>query len=254
MATELESNARSARRSASVRAGRTHWNLGPAALYEEALRRQEGSLAADGPLVCRTGQHTGRSPNDKFVVREASSERHIHWGAVNRAIDEASFDTLHRDMLAYLQDKDLFVLDALGGNRSDVQDADSRGDRVRLAQPLRAEHVPARERRGTSPAHQPEFTVIDAPNFKADPAKHGTRSDVFIVVHFRRKLVLIGGTHYAGEIKKSIFTDPELHAAAAGRHADALLGEHRHRTAIPRSSSACRARARRRCRAIRSGA
>ena len=85
-----------------VRAGRIHWNLGPAALYEEALRRREGSLAADGPLVCRTGQHTGRSPNDKFVVREASSERIIHWGAVNRAIDEASFDTLHRDMLAYL--------------------------------------------------------------------------------------------------------------------------------------------------------
>ncbi len=74
--------------------------------------------------------------------------------------------------------------------------------------------------------HQPEFTVIDAPNFTADPAKHGTRSDVFIVVHFRRKLVLIGGTHYAGEIKKSDFHDPELHAAAAGRDADALLGEH----------------------------
>ena len=97
------------------RVGRIHWNLGPAALYEEALRRREGSLAADGPLVCRTGQHTGRSPNDKFVVREDSSERLIHWGAVNRAIDEASFDTLHRDMLAYLENKDLFVLDGWAG-------------------------------------------------------------------------------------------------------------------------------------------
>jgi len=94
-----------------VRSGRVHWNLGTAALYEEALRRSEGHLAADGPLVCKTGQHTGRSPNDKFVVREASSERLIHWGAVNRAIDEASFDTLYGDMMAYLQNKDLFVLD-----------------------------------------------------------------------------------------------------------------------------------------------
>ena len=89
-----------------VRSGRVHWNLGPAGLYEEAIRRGEGILAAEGPLVCRTGQHTGRSPNDKFVVRETSSERHVHWGGVNRPIEEANFDLLHRDMVAYLQDKD----------------------------------------------------------------------------------------------------------------------------------------------------
>ena len=95
MATELDPTHDPAEALGIGRAGRTHWNLVPAALYEEALRRQEGSLAADGPLVCRTGQHTGRSPNDKFVVREPSTEHHIHWGAVNRAIDEASFDALH---------------------------------------------------------------------------------------------------------------------------------------------------------------
>jgi phosphoenolpyruvate carboxykinase (ATP) len=189
-----------------VRAGRIHWNLGPAALYEEALRRQEGSLAADGPLVCRTGQHTGRSPNDKFVVREASSERNVHWGTVNRAIEEASFDALHRDMLAYLQNKDLFVLDAWAGTDPTLRMP------IRVVTEFAWHNLFARNmflpehdeaRRGR---HQPEFTVIDAPNFKADPATHGTRSEVFIVVHFRRKLVLIGGTHYAGEIKKSIFT------------------------------------------------
>ena len=79
-----------------VHSGRVHWNLSPAALYEEALRRGEGMLAAEGPLVCRMGQHTGRSPNDKFVVREASSERHVHWGSVNRPIEEARFDVLLR--------------------------------------------------------------------------------------------------------------------------------------------------------------
>src|SRR5215510_13595066 len=86
-----------------VRSGRVHWNLSPAALYEEALRRSEAMLAADGPLVARTGQHTGRSPNDKFVVREPLSEKHVHWGAVNKAIDADKFDLLHRDMMAYLQ-------------------------------------------------------------------------------------------------------------------------------------------------------
>ena len=90
-----------------VRSGRVHWNLGTAALYEEALRRSEGHLAADGPLVCKTGQHTGRSPNDKFVVKEPASEKHVHWGAVNRPIDEAKFDQLHKDMMAHLQDKEL---------------------------------------------------------------------------------------------------------------------------------------------------
>src|SRR5215212_2513536 len=91
-----------------LRTGRVHWNLSPAALYEEAVRRGEAQLAADGPLVARTGQHTGRSPNDKFVVREPQSERHIHWGTVNRPIDEAKFDALHHDMMAYAHDKDLF--------------------------------------------------------------------------------------------------------------------------------------------------
>ena len=189
-----------------LRAGRIHWNLHPAALYEEALSRQEGSLAAGGALVCRTGQHTGRSPNDKFVVREASSERNVHWGAVNRAIEEAAFDALHRDMLTHFQDKDLFVLDAWAGTDPTFKMpirvvTEFAWHNLFARNMFLPENDEARRRR-----HQPEFTVISAPNFRADPAKHGTRSEVFIIVHFRRKLVLIGGTHYAGEIKKSIFT------------------------------------------------
>src|SRR5688500_7081460 len=98
-----------------VRSGRVRWNLSPAALYEEALRRGEAQLAEEGPLVARTGQHTGRSPNDKFLVKEASSEKHIHWGNVNRPVDEEKFNALHRDMMAYIADKEIYVLDAWAG-------------------------------------------------------------------------------------------------------------------------------------------
>ena len=189
-----------------VRSGPVSWNLSPAALYEEAVRRSEGLIGAEGPLVCRTGQHTGRSPNDKFVVREPSSERHVHWGNVNRPIDEAKFDLLHRDLTAYLQDKELYVLDAWAGADPAYHLP------IRIVNEFAWHNLFARNMflPETDPArlaqHRPEFTVIDAPNFRADPARHGTRSDVFILVHFGRKLVLIGGTSYAGEIKKSIFT------------------------------------------------
>jgi phosphoenolpyruvate carboxykinase (ATP) len=189
-----------------LRSGPVHWNLSIPALYEAAVRRAEGLLAVDGPLVCNTGQHTGRSPNDKFFVREPESEKHIHWGDVNRALDAAKFDALHRDLLAYLQDKELFVLDAwVGGdpayrlpvrvvNEYAWQNLFVRNMFIPENDPMkRAEHVP-------------EFTVIDAPNFKADPARHGSRSDCFIFVSFSKRLVLIGGTSYAGEMKKSIFT------------------------------------------------
>ena len=189
-----------------VRCGRVHWNLSPAALYEEAIHRGEGTLAAEGPLVCRTGQHTGRSPNDKFVVREPSSEQHVHWGGVNRPIDVDKFDALHRDMMNYLQDKELYVLDAWAGAapayRLPIRVVNEFAWHNLFARNMfLPENDPARRAE-----HLPQFTVIDAPNFKADPARHGTRSDVFILVHFGRKMVLIGGTSYAGEIKKSIFT------------------------------------------------
>src|SRR5215510_3583718 len=185
-----------------VKSGRVHWNLSPAALYEEALRRDEGVLAAEGPLVCRTGQHTGRSPNDKFFVREASSERHLHWGVVNRPLDESKFDALHRDMMAHLQDRDLFVLDAWGGT-----DAKYRLP-IRVVNEFAWHNLFARNmflpendaaKRAT---HRPEYTVHDFPEFQAHPARPRTRSEVFILGHFGRKLVLIGGSHYAGEIKK----------------------------------------------------
>lgn len=185
---------------------RVYWNLSVPALYEEALRRGEASVAANGPLVAYTGTHTGRSPNDKFVVDEPSCHDKVWWGDVNKPISTEKFDRLYADMMAYLDGKDLFAVDAYAG----ADPAHRLPIRV-ITQfawhNLFARHMFVAE---TDPAehakHRPEFTVIDAPYFKADPAIHGTRSDCFICLNFAKRVVIIGGTSYAGEIKKSIFT------------------------------------------------
>ncbi|MBI2189352.1 MAG: phosphoenolpyruvate carboxykinase [Acidobacteria bacterium] len=189
-----------------LRSGPVHWNLTPPALYEAAIRRGEGLLAADGPIACNTGQHTGRSPNDKFFVREPESEKHIHWGDVNRPIDAARFDALHRDLVSYVQDKELFVLDAWAG-----ADPEHRLP-VRIVTEfawhnlfVRNMFIPETDSAKRA-EHVPQFTVIAVPSFRSDPARHGSRSDCFIFVSFAKQLVLIGGTSYAGEMKKSIFT------------------------------------------------
>ena len=188
-----------------VRSGRVHWNLSPAVLYEIAVRRNEAILAADGPLVARTGQHTGRSPQDKFTVKEPTTEKNIHWG-LNKPIDEAHFDALHRDMMTYVQDKELYVLDAWGGAdpayRVPVRIVTEYAWHNLFARNMFIPELDAENRAN----HRPEYTVIDCPGFKADTARHGSRTETAIFVHYGRKLVLIAGSEYAGEIKKSIFT------------------------------------------------
>jgi phosphoenolpyruvate carboxykinase (ATP) len=210
-----------------VRSGSVHWNLSPAQLYEEALSRKEAQLAAEGPLVARTGQHTGRSPNDKFVVRDPVSDAHVHWGSVNRPIEAEQFERLHRDMMAYVQDRDLFVLDAWAGadagHRLPIRVVTEFAWHNLFARNMFLPETDAEARR----RHRPEFTVIDVPTFQSDPARHGTRSEVFVLVHFGKKLVLIGGTHYAGEIKKSIFTILNYRLPFAGvlpMHCSANIG------------------------------
>jgi len=187
-----------------IRSRRVHWNLSTAALYEEAVRRQEAAIAAGGPLACRTGQHTGRSPNDKFIVREPSSEAHIDWGKVNRPMDPARFEALHADLLSSLSDKELFVQDCFAGADPKYRLP------VRVINELAWHNLFARSLfladTNVAAARVPEFTVIDVPSFKSTPARHGTNSDVVIAVHFAKRLVLIGGTSYAGEMKKSIFS------------------------------------------------
>ncbi len=185
---------------------RVYWNLSVPALYEEAVRRREALMAADGPLVCRTGQHTGRSPNDKFIVREPTSEDKVWWSKVNRPIEPQFFDALHRRMLNYLEGRELFVQDCYAGAdpryRMNVRIITEQAWHSLFARHMFIDIPDLNDR----PAHDPGFTVIDVPGLHADPAANGTNSEVFILLNFARKLVLIGGTSYAGEIKKSIFT------------------------------------------------
>ncbi len=185
--------------------GRVHWNLPAAGLYEHAILRNEGVIAVGGPLVCRTGSHTGRSPNDKFVVRESTSEDHVWWGKVNRPMTAEHFETLRKDLVASLGKTDLFVQDLFAG-----ADLAYRLP-VRFIQEYAWHNLFVRNLFIVPSADElagfaPRFTVITAPSFKADPARHGTRSDIVIAVNFAAREVLIGGTSYAGENKKSIFT------------------------------------------------
>jgi phosphoenolpyruvate carboxykinase (ATP) len=188
-----------------INPGTIHANLSPAALVEHALRREEGILADNGALVAYTGVHTGRSPLDRYVVAEQPSKDQVWWGPVNRPLEPAAFERLHQKALAYLQGCDLFVLDGWAG-------ADPR---YRLPVRVIAEKawhalfahcLLLRPPRAALADFAPQFTVIHAAGLHADPARDGTRSEVFILISFERRLVLIGGTHYAGEIKKSIFS------------------------------------------------
>jgi phosphoenolpyruvate carboxykinase (ATP) len=206
---------------------RVHWNLPVARLYEEALGRREASLVEGGPLLALTTPHTGRSPQDKFIVDEPSISDRIAWGPVNRPIADAAFAAVERDMLAYLRARDVFVQDCRAG-------ADPRHRlRVRVVTE-RAWHslfartvlIPAADA-GDEATGCETFTVIDAPGFLCRPSRHGTRSETCILVHFGRRLVLIGGTAYAGEIKKSVFTVLNALLPVAGAlpmHCSATVG------------------------------
>ena len=188
------------------RAARVHWNAGVAKLYEEAVTRGEGAITIDGPLVCSTGQHTGRSPNDKFIVTEPSSERNVAWGKVNRPIDGSSFDALLARMQAWVAGRDLFVQDCWSGSDPTYR-LPIRIITEKAWHSLFARHLFIPETDANKLAdHDPQFTVIDFPSFKANPATDRTNSETFILVNFAKRLVIIGGTNYAGEIKKSIFT------------------------------------------------
>jgi phosphoenolpyruvate carboxykinase (ATP) len=182
-----------------------NWNLPTPTLYEESLKRNEAIMAHLGPLVVRTGQYTGRSPNDKFIVDEPTSRGCVWWGDVNRPISEERFDELHRRMASYLQGKDVFIQDVYCGADSDYRLP------VRIITQYAWHSLFARNMfilptDEELAIFEPQFVVMDCPGFHAFPEVDDTNSDAFILVNFARKLVLIGGTEYAGEIKKSVFT------------------------------------------------
>jgi phosphoenolpyruvate carboxykinase (ATP) len=182
-------------------------NLTAAAYYELAVRRGEGEIAAEGPLVVKTGEHTGRSAQDKFTVRHPEIEAKIWWDN-SKPIAPEQFEILRRDMLDYAAGKELFAQDLHGGADKD------HSIRVRVFTELAwhslfIQHLlvrPPIAERGFSTGAAPDFTIVALPGFEADPARHGCRSKTIIAVDFVRRMVLIGGTSYAGEMKKSVFT------------------------------------------------
>ena len=188
-----------------VNANAVWWNLSTPALYEHAVQRREGLVAHRGPLVVRTGQYTGRSPNDKYIVREPGSENDIWWNAA-KPFEPEHYEKLKARLTAYLQGRDLFVQDCYAGAHPDYQ-IPIRVVNTRAWHNLFARNMFIREReREKLESHVPQFTVIDAPMFHAVPEQDGTRSEVVVVLNFDKREVIIGGTDYAGEIKKSILT------------------------------------------------
>ena len=182
-----------------------HWNLAPAALIEEAVRRGEGQLTCDGAFVGITIPHTGRSPDDKFIVREPESEGRISWGKVNVPIEREHYEVLRRDVEQYLSSHELFVSDLWAGAdpsyRLNVRSISPSAWHTAFVNNMFI--IPTDEGRLN---FEPGFTILHAPEFQADPDRHGTRSSTFIVLSFQDRTVLIGGTRYAGEMKKSIFS------------------------------------------------
>lgn len=182
-----------------------HWNLVTARLIETAVARGEGKLSADGPLVVETGEHTGRSAQDKFLVRDDETRDTVWWGKTNKPMSPDDFAALKADFFAALgQKEDLFVQDLYGGSQPEHR------VRVRVVTELAWHNLFIRTMLVRPEEHElstfvADYTIIDLPSFRADPARHGCRSSTVIAVNMTEKLILIGGTRYAGEMKKSVF-------------------------------------------------
>jgi phosphoenolpyruvate carboxykinase (ATP) len=183
---------------------RLFWNLEAPALYEHALANREAQLIRGGALAADTGVHTGRSPRDKFVVRDAKTENEVWWDN-NAAITPEQFELLLGDFLGHAEGKDLFVQDLFGGADPATR-ARARVFTEYAWHSLFIRNLLRRPSYDELAGYVPDLTIVDLPSFKAEPARHGTRSDTVIAVDFTRRIVLIGNSSYAGEMKKSVFT------------------------------------------------
>ncbi len=182
-----------------------HWNLGTEALYEHAVRRGEGVIAQSGPMVVNTAPHTGRSPQDRYIVRESSSAEQVAWGKVNQPIEPEKFVGLRQRLTDYLRGREIFVQDLFIG--ADPQHRLPVRIITELAwHSLFARYMFIRPKPEDLANHVPQFTVVTVPSFHSDPKIDGTRSETVIAVNFGEKTVLIGGSGYAGETKKSVFS------------------------------------------------
>src|SRR6266576_2723291 len=188
-----------------VNLGKINWNLSPAILVEHALARNEGMLAANGAFAATTGSHTGRSPKDKFIVASEESAAKIWWGEYDHPMSQENFDAVRSSLSAYLQGRDVYELDAAA-----AADPDYRLP-IQVITELAWHNLFARQlflraQESDLTSERPGFTILCVPQFRTNPRTHGTRSDAAIIIDFQERLVLIAGTQYAGEMKKSIFT------------------------------------------------
>src|SRR5829696_3881806 len=185
-------------------AARVYWNLNAPELYEEIARRNEGVFSNHGAMIVDTGEHTGRAAKDKAIVREPGSEDKVFWGDVNKDFPQEKFNALKERMMAHAKGRELFVQDTFVGADPKYRLP------IRVVNELAWHSLFARTMfisdSAASEPHKPEFTIINFPSFQADPQRDGTRSPTFILMDFSQRLVLIGGTSYAGETKKSAFT------------------------------------------------
>ncbi len=236
MATEMKPQRTSVTRESSIGLsnqglaprGEVHWNLIAPELFKAAARRDEGEFAEMGPFVAVTTPHTGRSPNDKFVVKEPASEKDVDWGKINQPISGEKYRLLLGDVRRYLNDSpELFVEDLYCGADHAYRLS------VRYVSPNAwhmafARNMFIRPEQTDLPTFDPNFTVLHAPEFQADPTRHGTRSTTFIVLNLAERTILIGGTRYAGELKKSMFTVMNYLLAKQGvlsMHCSANIGK-----------------------------
>jgi phosphoenolpyruvate carboxykinase (ATP) len=225
--TESQSSSRDLREYGLHNLERINWNLEAATLVELALRRREGHLAANGALVVRTGQFTGRSPKDKYVVMDSATADTVHWGPVNQPMSEQCFDRMYRRLASFFEGQEIFVQDCFAG-----ADPENRLPLRVVAQ--KAWHSLFARQLFIRPTVEqlshlvPQFTIFFAPGFSAVPAEDCTRSETCIVLNFSRKVVIIAGTMYAGELKKSVFTILNYLLPAAGvlpMHCSANVGD-----------------------------
>ena len=189
-----------------INAGAIYRNLAPAALTEHALRRGEGTLSNTGALVVKTGKYTGRSAKDKFIVDSAGVHDEIAWGSVNKPVSQEGFDALYAKVIAYLQNKDVFIFDGFAGADPKYMQG------FRVICELASEALFIRDLlvRPTEEElenfGEPDYTLIACPGFKCSPEIDGTRSEAAIMIDYEAHMILVAGSQYAGEIKKSVFS------------------------------------------------
>jgi phosphoenolpyruvate carboxykinase (ATP) len=229
---------------------RVFWNLPEGALYEEATFRKEGKVTHGGALVVNTGKWSARAAQDKYVVREASTEDQVWWGEYNRPFDPEKFEALFSRVQAFLQDEEVFVQDCYAGADPEYRMP------VRIITEDAWQSLFARnmfilpDNQDAYQSHVPDFTVIAVPSFKTDPRVDGTRTDTAIIINFAKRLVLICNSSYGGEIKKSIFTVMNFLLPLQRTCWPCTARPMSATMATRPCSSACRAPARPRCRRI----